>query len=84
MVVNAHSPACPKCGAWITKVVMTKFEDESTHIIRRRHCEFCGEKFYSAQPVERIAEIKWTTGLKGISIPKLIKVHGSRQRKRTA
>ena len=63
---------------------MTKFEDESTHIIRRRRCEFCGEKFYSAQPVEQIAEIKWTTGLKGISIPKLIKVTSSKQRKRIA
>ena len=84
MVLNAHSPACPGCGAWITKVVMTKFEDESTHIIRRRRCEFCGEKFYSAQPVEHIAEIKLTTGLKGISIPKLIKVTSSKQRKRIA
>lgn len=75
MVVNAQSPPCPGCGAWITRIVLTKYENEGGHIVRRRHCEFCDIRFYTGQQVERIAEVKWTSGPRRQSIPVITKIH---------
>lgn len=60
-MLNAHSPACPGCGALITRVVATNLNVEGTHFVRRRHCQFCNARFYTGQPVEQIAEVKWSS-----------------------
>lgn len=73
MPLNQMTPDCPKCGAWITKVIMTKFDDECQYVVRRRHCEFCDHRFYSRQSHEELVEVKWVACRKG-SIPKVTKV----------
>lgn len=81
MPLNQMSPDCPSCGAWITKVVLTKFDDEYEHVVRRRHCEYCDHRFYSRQPREELVDVKWVAGLKGkATIPKIIKVYPSKSR----
>lgn len=60
MPLNVLSPKCPKCGTLITRVVLTKRDLRQENLVRRRHCECCDHRFYTAQPIERMAEIKWT------------------------
>ena len=73
MPLNQMTPDCPNCGAWITKVIMTKFDDECNYVIRRRHCEYCEHRFYSRQAHEELVEVRWKSSRKG-SIPKIVKV----------
>ena len=80
---NAQGPTCPGCGAWITKVVLTKQDSECQNIIRRRHCEYCDHRFYTSQSLEQLVDVKWTMGLKQ-TIPKVVKVHETKHRRRVA
>jgi len=82
MTLNQMSPDCPGCGAWITRVIMTKFDSEYTDVVRRRHCEYCGHRFYTRQQREEIADVKWVTGLKGKSIPEIVKIHDTPNKSR--
>lgn len=82
MSLNAMAPDCPSCGAWITKVVMTKLENECEAVIRRRHCEYCDHRFYTRQLLEEIVDVKWVPGLKKGTIPKVIKVYATSSKKR--
>lgn len=85
MVVNALGPSCPSCGAWITKVTLTKLSSECDYVVRRRHCEFCDHRFYSRQQREEVVDIKWKTDARGKStIPKVIKVYDTPYRGRSA
>lgn len=73
MPLNQMTPDCPGCGAWITKVVLTKFDDECQHVVRRRHCEYCGHRFYTKQYHETLVDVKWSSGKNGkYTIPKII------------
>ena len=60
-MLNAHSPACPSCGALITKVIHTRFDEAAGHIVRRRHCRFCDARFYTGQAVEQIVDVQWAS-----------------------
>jgi len=60
MGLNVLSPKCPNCGTLITVVVFTKRDREKANLVRRRHCKSCDHRFYTAQPVEQVATIKWT------------------------
>ena len=84
MSLNAHSPDCPSCGAWITKVVHTKLDDDCEQIIRRRHCEYCDHRFYSAQTIERVVEVKWKASYKSGSVPRITKSYDRIHRKKAA
>ena len=84
MGVNALGPECPNCGAWVTRVIYTGMESECTHVIRRRHCQYCDHRFYSAQEIERLAEVKWVPGRKKQTIPEITKVSPLQPRKRAA
>jgi len=51
---NCEPPTCPDCGAFLTKVVLTKKvvlkeKDEQDLIVRRRQCLICTHRFYTAQ-----------------------------------
>lgn len=72
MPLNQMTPDCPGCGAWITKVVATKFDSECQHVVRRRHCEYCGQRFYTKQYHETLVDVKWTGTGKG-TIPTVVK-----------
>jgi len=72
-MINAHSPACPGCGALITKVIDTKFDKVGGHIVRRRHCTFCDARFYTGQAVEQIVDVKWTRERPGKSIATIVR-----------
>ena len=76
MPLNQMTPDCPGCGAWITKVILTKFDNECENVVRRRHCEYCGHRFYTKQHHEELVEIKWTQNGKGgkHTIPRVVKV----------
>lgn len=74
MPLNQMTPDCPGCGAWITKVILTKFDDECQHVVRRRHCEYCGHRFYTKQFHETVVDVKWKSDKFGKStIPKVVK-----------
>lgn len=74
MPLNQMTPDCPGCGAWITKVVLTKFDNECQHVVRRRHCEYCGHRFYTKQHHEMLVEVKWAGDQTGkYTIPKVVK-----------
>lgn len=60
MGLNVLSPKCPECGTLITQVAMTKRGSRMASLVRRRHCKSCDHRFYTAQPVEQVATIKWT------------------------
>jgi len=75
MPLNQMSPDCPDCGAWITKVIMTKFDSEVNSVVRRRHCEYCDHRFYTRQAHEELVDVKWVQGRKKQSIPEIVKVH---------
>ena len=77
MPLNQMSPDCPGCGAWITKVVMTKFDNEVTSVVRRRHCEYCDHRFYTRQAHEELVDVKWVpAGRKG-TVPKITKIYNT-------
>lgn len=75
MPLNQMTPDCPGCGAWITKVILTKFDNECENVVRRRHCEYCGHRFYTKQHHEELVDVKWVAGKnKRQSIPQIVKV----------
>lgn len=81
MSLNKMGPDCPSCGAWITKVVVTKLDDECGHIVRRRHCEFCDHRFYTRQALEELVDVKWVPGSRpNRTIPKIVKVYQTQQK----
>jgi transcriptional regulator NrdR family protein len=45
-----------------TEVVMTKPDLRRISVVRRRHCERCDHRFYTAQLPEQIVNVKWTGG----------------------
>lgn len=82
-MLNAHSPACPGCGALITKVISTNIDEEGGHLIRRRHCQFCDARFYTGQPVEQIVDVKWQ-GHQRKQTVRITNIHDTPFRKPTA
>jgi len=82
MPLNQMSPDCPGCGAWITKVVMTKLDSECSDVVRRRHCEYCDHRFYTRQKREEVVDVKWLPGRKGKSIPEITKVYKATSKNR--
>lgn len=76
MGLSATGPDCPSCGAWITKVILTRANTTCDELIRRRHCHYCDHRFYTRQVREEIVDVKWVPGANGKStIPKVIKVY---------
>ncbi len=60
MGINMKGPPCPECNALITQVVTTARNEAESSIVRRRHCEFCGHRFYTVQPSEQIVDnVMW-------------------------
>ena len=60
---NVHvSPPCPVCGSLDHKVVITKqvINHPEYDICRRRRCNDCGYRWYTAQPLETICDVRWT------------------------
>ena len=61
---NCSPPACPECGAFLTKVVCTKKDDQQV-TVRRRNCLICDHRFYTTQelaPPEvavKEGQVKW-------------------------
>jgi hypothetical protein len=53
MGLNALGKSCPNCDSQITKVVATTRSTDG-QIIRRRWCEFCNHRYYTAQSLERV------------------------------
>lgn len=85
MGLTATGPDCPACGAWITKVVMTKADFSCDELIRRRHCNFCDHRFYTRQVREEIVDVKWVPVAKGKpTVPKVVKVYDTPRKGRTA
>lgn len=85
MGLTATGPDCPVCGAWITKVVLTKANVDCDEVIRRRHCNYCDHRFYTRQVMEEIVDVKWVPGAKGKStIPKVVKVYDTPRKGRAA
>jgi len=69
------TPDCPGCGAWITKAVSYTHLTLPENVIRRRHCEYCGHRFYTKQYHEEVVEVKWVpVKNKKHTIPKVTKV----------
>ena len=79
-MINAHSPACPGCGALITKVISTNLDEKGSHFVRRRHCQFCDTRFYTGQPVEQLVEVKWAKR-DSQSIARITKIYDNTFRK---
>ncbi len=50
-----HTPVCPSCGGR-SKVVNNSSDDQNSVIVRRRHCQDCGARFYTAQYPEQIID----------------------------
>jgi transcriptional regulator NrdR family protein len=60
MGLNMTGPACPKCGTLITRVVSTVKDQAGEHFVRRRHCQSCDHRFYTAQTVEVLTpQVQW-------------------------
>ena len=62
---NSPVPACPDCGAYLTRVVCTRKDDKQV-TVRRRQCLICTHRFYTTQelappeiPVEK-GRVMWT------------------------
>ena len=48
---------CPKCGSFDIKVVTTKIDMYEPHeTIRRRKCNACDNRWYTAQSPERLVK----------------------------
>ena len=55
-------PPCPKCGSRRIHVVITRSSRDNRHILRRRHCHSCDNRWYTLQDAERIvtsADFTW-------------------------
>ena len=63
---NSTVPACPECGAYLTRVVCTKNSSDAIQVtVRRRQCLICTHRFYTTQksappeiPVEK-GRVRW-------------------------
>ena len=53
MPFNTVGTPCPNCGSPITRVVNTTRSTDG-QIVRRRWCEFCDHRYYTAQSLERV------------------------------
>lgn len=56
---------CPKCRSHDTRVVCTTQDDVGGEIYRRRCCQDCGHRWYTAQEPEyliRPERVSWTGG----------------------
>ena len=51
------SPPCPKCAAVRSKILRPYTSINTAHIVRRRHCQECGHRWYTAQPTTLEEEI---------------------------
>jgi transcriptional regulator NrdR family protein len=69
MGLNMTGAPCPNCGTLITKVVHTSKDQSQTRFIRRRHCQTCDHRFYTAQSVETPVEFVGWVKVRGKSIP---------------
>lgn len=74
---NCPPPACPECGAFFSRVVLTK-KDKNDLIVRRRQCLICSHRFYTTQeiappeiPVDT-GRIGWVNGGQGVFVKKPI------------
>jgi transcriptional regulator NrdR family protein len=69
MGLNMTGPACPRCGTLITKVVSTVKDQRGEAFVRRRHCESCDHRFYTAQSMEEPTRVQWVKlGRKSIPV----------------
>ena len=51
---------CPSCGTYNTRVVMTKSVDmHGFEKVRRRACNRCEHRWYSAQGPEQVVQVQW-------------------------
>ena len=51
---------CPSCGTYNTRVVMTKSVDLNGYAkVRRRACNRCEHRWYSAQGPEQVVKVQW-------------------------
>ena len=66
MPFNTVGTPCPNCGSLITRVVNTTRSTDG-QIVRRRWCEFCDHRYYTAQITERVVP---DTSVEWLSVPK--------------
>ena len=54
-------PQCPNCSRRDSKVVLTKEVIQGEFdVVRRRHCQHCGHRWYTAQTKEvAITGVEW-------------------------
>tara|TARA_R100001082_G_scaffold94712_1_gene61714 strand:+ start:13188 stop:13448 length:261 start_codon:yes stop_codon:yes gene_type:complete len=49
---NSPPPACPDCGAFLSRVILTKKDAKDIDLtVRRRQCLICSHRFYTTQEV---------------------------------
>ena len=66
MPFNTVGTPCPNCGSLITRVVNTTRSIDG-QIVRRRWCEFCDHRYYTAQTAERFIP---EGGMEWLSVPR--------------
>ena len=66
MPFNTVGTPCPNCGSLITRVVNTTRSTDG-QIVRRRWCEFCDHRYYTAQTAERFIP---EGGMEWLSVPR--------------
>ena len=54
-------PQCPQCSQRVSKVVLTKeVINGEFDVVRRRHCQNCGHRWYTAQTKEvSVGNVEW-------------------------
>ena len=54
-------PQCPECRLRKSKVVLTKeVINGEFDVVRRRHCQACGHRWYTAQAKEvAVTQVEW-------------------------
>jgi transcriptional regulator NrdR family protein len=69
MGLNMTGAPCPSCGTLITKVILTNKDLHGSSFIRRRHCQTCDHRFYTAQSIETPVKFVGWVKVRGKSIP---------------
>ena len=63
---------CPKCGTYNTRVVMTKSVEINGYAkVRRRACNRCEHRWYSAQGPEHVVQVQWEGSRQRVAITEI-------------
>ena len=63
---------CPSCGTYNTRVVMTKSVEINGYAkVRRRACNRCEHRWYSAQGPEHVVQVQWEGSKQRVAITEI-------------